>query len=41
MSVFTEKELDYFHQQGLGRLATVYENGIPHVVPVGFRRDQP
>lgn len=37
MSVFTAKELDYLHQQRLGRLATVDADGNPHVVPVGFR----
>src|SRR5215510_6897520 len=37
MSVFTQHELDYLHQQRLGRLATVNADGNPHVVPVGFR----
>jgi len=37
MSVFTQHELDYLHQQRLGRLATVDTDGNPHVVPVGFR----
>lgn len=37
MSVFTNNELDYLHQQRLGRLATVDAEGNPHVVPVGFR----
>ena len=37
MSVFTANELDYLHQQRLGRLATVDADGDPHVVPVGFR----
>ncbi len=37
MSVFTPNELDYLHQQRLGRLATVDADGNPHVVPVGFR----
>ncbi len=37
MSIFTEKELDYLHEQRLGRLATVDAAGDPHVVPVGFR----
>jgi PPOX class F420-dependent enzyme/OxyR family protein len=37
MSVFTDNELDYFHQQRLGRLATVDKEGNPHIVPVGFR----
>ncbi len=37
MSVFTGNELDYLQKQKLGRLATVDEDGNPHVVPVGFR----
>ena len=37
MSIFTDKELDYLHEQRLGRLATVDAAGDPHVVPVGFR----
>src|SRR5215212_8816905 len=37
MSVFTEKEIEYFGEQRLGRLATVDEEGKPHVVPVAFR----
>ncbi len=37
MSVFTPNELDYFQSQRLGRLATVDQDGNPHVVPVGFR----
>lgn len=37
MSVFTDKEIDYLHEQRLGRLATVDIQGNPHVVPVGFR----
>src|SRR5438067_13428515 len=37
MSVFTDKELEYFAEQRLGRLATVDSQGNPHVVPVGFR----
>lgn len=37
MNIFTDNELDYLHQQRLGRLATVDAEGDPHVVPVGFR----
>lgn len=37
MSVFTEKEIEYFGEQRLGRLATVDAEGRPHVVPVAFR----
>lgn len=37
MSVFTEKEIEYFGEQRLGRLATVDQEGRPHVVPVAFR----
>ncbi|SRR5579871_1970172 len=37
MSKFTPEEIAYLKSQRLGRLATVSENGEPHVVPVGFR----
>ncbi len=37
MSVFTNKEIAYFEEQQLGRLATVDAEGRPHVVPVAFR----
>jgi pyridoxamine 5'-phosphate oxidase family protein len=37
MSVFSDAELDYFGSQRLGRLATVGQDGMPHVVPVAFR----
>ena len=37
MSMFTEKEIEYFGEQRLGRLATVDVEGRPHVVPVAFR----
>ena len=37
MSVFTEKELEYLHNQRLGRLATVNPEGKPQIAPVGFR----
>lgn len=39
MSIFTKNELDYMHEQRLGRLATVDVGGNPHVVPVGFRHN--
>jgi pyridoxamine 5'-phosphate oxidase family protein len=39
MSIFTEKEIDYLRVQRLGRMATVGQDGSPHVVPVGFRLD--
>jgi pyridoxamine 5'-phosphate oxidase family protein len=40
MSVFTKSELHYLGGGGarrLARIATVGEDGTPHVVPVGFR----
>ena len=37
MSVFTDKELDYLAGQRLGRIATVGQDGQPHVVPTSFR----
>jgi pyridoxamine 5'-phosphate oxidase family protein len=37
MSVFTDKELEYFASQRLGRIATVGPDGQPHVVPTSFR----
>jgi pyridoxamine 5'-phosphate oxidase family protein len=37
MSTFTSKEIEYLHDQRLGRLATVNVRGVPHVVPVAFR----
>lgn len=37
MSAFTERETEYLRGQRLGRLATVGQDGSPHVVPVGFR----
>jgi pyridoxamine 5'-phosphate oxidase family protein len=39
MGLFTDKEKDYLQQQALGRLATSGKNGMPHVVPTGFRLD--
>ena len=37
VSVFREAEIDYLGSQRLGRLATVGQDGMPHVVPVAFR----
>ena len=37
MSVFSDAELDCLRSQRLGRLATVGQDGMPHVVPVAFR----
>jgi len=42
MSAFSEPELAYLgdgNGRRLGRLATVGPDGIPHVVPVGYRYD--
>jgi pyridoxamine 5'-phosphate oxidase family protein len=36
---FSEQEMEYLRGQRLGRLATVGQDGSPHVVPVGFRLD--
>ena len=37
MSAFSDAEIDYLGSQRLGRLATVGNDGMPHVVPVAFR----
>jgi pyridoxamine 5'-phosphate oxidase family protein len=37
MSVFTDKELEYLAGQRLGRIATVGQDGQPHVVPTSFQ----
>jgi pyridoxamine 5'-phosphate oxidase family protein len=34
---FTPNETQYLRTQRLGRIATVGQDGTPHVVPVGFR----
>jgi Pyridoxamine 5'-phosphate oxidase len=34
MSVFTDAEIDYVSDQGLGHIATVGADGMPHVIPV-------
>jgi pyridoxamine 5'-phosphate oxidase family protein len=39
MSVFTDSELDYLGSQRLGRIATVGQDGQPHVVPTTFRHN--
>jgi len=36
MSVFSEAELAYLAKGKLGRLATIDEAGMPHVVPLGW-----
>jgi len=36
MSLFTKRELDYLSERRLGRIATVGNDGTPHVVPVGW-----
>jgi pyridoxamine 5'-phosphate oxidase family protein len=37
MRTFSATEADYLESQRLGRLATVGRDGLPQVVPVGFR----
>jgi pyridoxamine 5'-phosphate oxidase family protein len=37
MSVFTDAEIAYLGSQQLGRLATIGQDGGPHVVPVAYR----
>jgi pyridoxamine 5'-phosphate oxidase family protein len=39
MSVFTSAELEYLASQRLGRIATVGQDGQPHVVPTSFRHN--
>jgi len=36
MSIFTQGEIEYLRSGLLGRLATVGQDGIPHVAPVGM-----
>lgn len=38
-SRFTEAELRYLSERRLGRIATVGEDGTPHVAPVGWSYD--
>lgn len=40
MSVFSEAERTYLAQRRLGRLATIDENGMPHVVPLGWHYNE-
>ena len=40
MGVFSQKELEYLREQGVGRLATVSRKQIPQVTPVGFGVDE-
>lgn len=35
--MFSEAELTYLAQRRLGRLATIDQGGMPHVVPLGWR----
>jgi pyridoxamine 5'-phosphate oxidase family protein len=37
--IFSEKESRFLCQGGLGRLATVSQDGKPHVVPVAYEFD--
>lgn len=37
MTALTASELEYLGSQRLGRIATIGSDGVPHVVPVGFR----
>lgn len=40
-SVFTDAELSYLHdKRRLGRIATVGQDGTPHVVPVGWTHNR-
>jgi pyridoxamine 5'-phosphate oxidase family protein len=39
MSVFTDAELEYLDEQGLGHIATVGADGMPHVIPVAVFYD--
>jgi pyridoxamine 5'-phosphate oxidase family protein len=39
MSVFTDVEIEYLNGQGLGHLATVGADGMPHVIPVAVFYD--
>jgi pyridoxamine 5'-phosphate oxidase family protein len=37
MSIFSEAELAYLSEGKLGRLATIDQAGMPHLVPLGWR----
>jgi pyridoxamine 5'-phosphate oxidase family protein len=39
MNAFTDAEIEYLNSQGLGRIATVGADGMPHVIPVGIFYD--
>jgi pyridoxamine 5'-phosphate oxidase family protein len=39
MSVFTDAELEYLNDQGLGHIATIGADGVPHVIPVAVFYD--
>ena len=39
MASFTPAQLEYLSSQRLGRLATVGEDGMPHVTPTSFRHN--
>src|SRR5580700_3872331 len=39
MSVFTDAEIEYLNTQGLGHIATVGADGMPHVIPVAVFYD--
>ena len=36
MNIFSDAELAYLREGGLGRLATVGPDGMPHVAPLGW-----
>lgn len=38
--MFSEAELTYLAQRRLGRLATIDQGGMPHVVPLGWRYNE-
>ena len=40
MSMFSDAERTYLAQRRLGRLATIDESGMPHVVPLGWRYNE-
>jgi PPOX class F420-dependent enzyme/OxyR family protein len=40
VGVFSQKELEYLREQGLGRLATVSRKQIPQVTPLAFSVDE-
>jgi PPOX class F420-dependent enzyme/OxyR family protein len=40
MGEFSQKELEYLKEQGLGRIATVSRKQIPQVTPVAFGADE-